>query len=157
MDNIKLDLELKRNFIERARSLYPNNQLLNIGINASISEVVAAKNLEESLSEAGLKKAQDLFGGLAEVNLEELIAYCDFTENLPAFIEMLKPEVLENIRSNFKVLNNQTWLLEKDGRNLEILTGVFIVNKNSNNSNNEIVNEVIIDDDKVNSILDVKS
>lgn len=37
--------------------------------------------------------------------------------------------------------------------NLEILTGVFTVNKNSNN---EIVNEIIIDDDKVNSILDVK-
>ena len=32
--------------------------------------------------------------------------------------------------------------------NLEILTGVFTVNKNSN--------EIIIDDDKVNSILDVK-
>lgn len=37
--------------------------------------------------------------------------------------------------------------------NLEILTGAFIINKNSNN---EIVNEIIIDDDKVNSILDVK-
>ena len=37
--------------------------------------------------------------------------------------------------------------------NLEILTGAFTVN---NNSNHEIVNEIIIDDDKVNSILDVK-
>jgi ATP-dependent Lon protease len=36
--------------------------------------------------------------------------------------------------------------------NLEILTGAFIINKN----NNEIVNEIIIDDDKVNSILDIK-
>jgi ATP-dependent Lon protease len=38
--------------------------------------------------------------------------------------------------------------------NLEILTGSFIINKNSNNS--EILNEIIIDDDKVNSILDIK-
>lgn len=118
------DLELKRRFIERAKKLYPDNQLLNIDLNGSISEVVAGKNLEESLSELGLKKAQELFGNLAEVNLAEFLAYCDFTGNISSFVEMLKPEVLDNIRSNFKLLNHQSWFLENDGRNLEILTGL---------------------------------